>query len=203
MTAALIALFAAVLQSFVAKGSAVKINAPNSLRPFLAIGDDAMVNAVANHVSAFSAPSDVSADTNQSLDWDAARRVRAELVDEVGKRGADNPVALLKYVSDMQKFFLGMVGQERQASAEVSNVGVWRASPAPSTDAGEVVWKIGRVIFSQCASGTGAPIALSAITGPDGCLVLNFNGGGCEGQTVGEVQRVAIAVKESVEQLVG
>lgn len=197
VTAALCALLAAVLQRSVAAGKIVDIDIPISLRPFIHIGQDEMVNAVGNLSCAFPAPTPSSAPSDpQVLNWDQARLLKASLTREVAKKGADNPVALLRYVSDIHGFFTSKHGKKRESSAEVSSIGVWKGGDG---DAGEGVWRLGRMVFSQCANRTGRPVDMCVVTGGDGGLVLSFNGGeGDGGKLVGDV---AGAMREGVERV--
>lgn len=199
VTAALCALLAAVLQRGVAAGKIVDMDIPISLRPFIHIGQEEMVNAVGNLSYAFPAPAPSSPTPSsptanpQPLDWSQARLLKASLTHEVAKKGADNPVALLRYVSDIHGFFTSKHGKKRESSAEVSSIGVWKGGE------GDGRWKLGRMVFSQCANRTGRPIDMCVVTGGDGGLVLSFNGG--EGDAGKLVREVAGAMREGIERV--
>jgi hypothetical protein len=162
----------------------VKIGMPISLRPFLNVGRKQMLNAITNHTSIFRR-SDFLDEFEDGTDWKIARRVKSELAVEVGKEGADNPIALLKYVSNMHDYFNEKLGRERETTAEVSNLGIYRpqtdlekniVSPMRSLQSEDISssWAIGRMVFSQSPNHTGPAICLSAVTGGDGCLVMSF-----------------------------
>lgn len=176
VTAALSTLLAAVLFHIVRPYSELKVDTPISLRPFLSLHTNQMVNAITNHTFTFSRISD-SEDFNMTdnFSWDTARQVKQALATEVDKKGADNPIALLKYVSDMPSYFVSKLGTPRDSSAEVSNLGVWRPQNLPVPEVEEPRWKLGRMTFSQSLNRTGSQISLSAVTGGDGCMVLSFN----------------------------
>jgi hypothetical protein len=196
VTAALCALLAAVLQRGVAAGKLVDIDIPISLRPFIHIGQEEMVNAVGNLSYAFPAPTPSSPAANsQPLDWDQARLLKASLTREVAKKGTDNPVALLRYVSDMHGFFTSKHGKKRESSAEVSSIGVWKGVEGTND-----VWKLGRMVFSQCANRTGRPVDMCVVTGGDGGLVLSFNGGEADGGKL--VKEVAEAMAKGINDVV-
>ena len=198
VTAALCALLAAVLQRGVAAGKLVDIDIPISMRPFIPVSQDDMVNAVSNASHAFPAPTPSSpTPTAQTLNWNQARALKASLTHEVAKKGADNPVALLRYVSDMHSFFTSKHGKKRESSAEVSSIGVWKGGDA---DGGEGKWKLGRMVFSQCANRTGRPVDMCVVTGGDGGLVLCFNG--AEGDGGKLVREVAEAMGKGVNDVV-
>ena len=198
VTAALCALLAAVLQRGVGAGKLVDIDIPISMRPFIHIGQDEMVNAVGNLSYAFPA-STPSSDSSamQNLDWNHARTLKASLTREVAKKGADNPVALLRYVSDIHGFFTSKHGKKRESSAEVSSIGVWNGG---DEDQGEGKWRLGRMVFSQCANRTGRPVDMCVVTGGDGGLVLCFNGGEGDGGKL--VKEVAVAMGKGVNDIV-
>ena len=128
--------------------------------------------------------------------WDEARAVRATIQAELAKKGSDNPVSLLRYVSDMHKYYTEKIGQERKASFELSNLGAMKAEKGS-----EGGWKIGRCVFSQSANISGPPILCSAVTGGDGSCVLSFSW--LEG-VLGEkmIRAVVDGVKKQVELLI-
>ncbi|KAF3033950.1 hypothetical protein E8E12_001171 [Didymella heteroderae] len=164
----------------------INIGMPISLRPVLDLAERQMVNAITNHTTTFRR-SDLSDEDGDQDIWGIARRVKGELTHEISKKGVDSPVALLKYVSNMGNFFNEKVGTQRETTAEVSNLGVYRPQ---MTDPAETIgaptrslqvedkremWKIGRMVFSQSANHVGPLISLNAVTGGDGCLVMSFS----------------------------
>lgn len=164
----------------------INIGMPISLRPVLDLADNSMVNAITNHTATFRR-GDVLDGSGSAAIGQVARRVKTELAHEVGKKGADNPIALLKYVSNMHRFFTEKIGTPRDTTAEVSNLGVYRrkvcesrpfhVAPMQSRQLEDKsrLWSIGRMVFSQSANHTGPLVNLSAVTGGDECLVMNFN----------------------------
>lgn len=107
----------------------------------------------------------------ESFPWDEARQAKASLDRHLERKGRDRAVGLLKYVSDYRKeIFLSQVGRAREASFEVSNLGVCKFRQEASTQSVQV----GRMIFSQSANIVGSALTVSVVTGGDGCLVLNF-----------------------------
>jgi hypothetical protein len=152
----------------------VKFSNPMSMRRFLKdVPDDQMTNALeyTHDRPSPQAPDDKSKSAVlQNFSWSDAHGVKSAIASEVAKAGADNPIALLKYVSNMHDFFRSTLGKPRQASMELSNIGMFK-----NKDSGEDgKWKIGRVTFSQCPNPTGAAICASVVTGVDGNLSVNF-----------------------------
>ncbi|KAI1618915.1 alcohol acetyltransferase, partial [Exophiala viscosa] len=104
--------------------------------------------------------------------WDEARRVRKTIETELNKEGKDNVVGLLKYAGDIHQRFKGKIGKDRDETFEISNIGVYKTGFAGDMDC---EWRVGRVVFSQCADVCGPAIGLSLATGGDGCLNIGFS----------------------------
>ncbi|EFE31683.1 uncharacterized protein ARB_01282 [Trichophyton benhamiae CBS 112371] len=102
--------------------------------------------------------------------WDEARRAKQTIDTALSRRGSNSPVGLLKYVRDyVGEIFLPKLGQERELSFEVSNIGVFTAGQADEEP------RIERMVFTQSANVFGCAISTSVVTGADGCLVLGFS----------------------------
>ncbi|KAI9933883.1 hypothetical protein ASPWEDRAFT_168158 [Aspergillus wentii DTO 134E9] len=128
--------------------------------------------------------------------WDEARRSRQTIETILGLKGKDTSVNLLKYVDDYhQELFLSKVGQQRDASYEVSNIGVLAVEGVGDSSK----LQIGRVVFSQCASVAGAGVEVSVAMGGDGCLVLAF----CWQEGVVELELMGAVIEETKRVLYG
>ncbi|KAJ4356478.1 Alcohol acetyltransferase [Didymosphaeria variabile] len=159
------------------------------------IGNDDFVLALADYSHTHTRASHPS--SNEKFPWEEARAVRATIQAKVAKKGADNAVSLLRYVSDMHKFFTEKVGQERKVSFELSNLGLVRAEAGTENE-----WKLGRCVFSQSPNVTGPPICCSVVTGGDGCCVLAFSW--LEGVVEDEmVTAVVDGVEKQIQCLLG
>jgi hypothetical protein len=180
----------------------VKIEGPISMKRFLDVREDQMTNAIAQYAYLHKRPASpptegrLTSKVLQNFSWAAARAVKATIAAELAKKGRDSPIALLKYVSDMHKFFLEKLGKPRSPTAELSNVGVW-----PGRQESGAEWSIGRMVFSQCPSPVASPFSISVVTGGDGNVSLNFcwPEGAVEEETM---TRVIEGVREGVEGLV-
>ncbi|KAF2845546.1 hypothetical protein T440DRAFT_263879 [Plenodomus tracheiphilus IPT5] len=178
VTAALQCLLGAVLLANLpdTEYDRICIQGPMSIRPLLAVKHDQMTNAISAysyvHTRA-TATVGVEEESQETVmrhfSWDEARAVKSTIAAVVAKQGRDNPIALLKYVSDMPKYFLDKRGKPRMPSAEMSNIGLWK-----SKQGGEDDWAIGRMTFSQCPALTSSPMAVNIITGGDGNAVVHF-----------------------------
>lgn len=153
----------------------IKFSNPMAMRRFLKdVPDNQMTNALTQFEFTHNRPSSLASEDKpnstvlQNFSWSDARSVKSTLTSELTKAGADNPIALLKYVSNMHDFFNSMLGKPRLASMELSNIGMYK----DKDEAGK--WKIGRVTFSQCPNPTGAAICVNVVTGGDGNASVNF-----------------------------
>lgn len=166
----------------------LKIKAPISMRPFLNMPEDLMINAVAQYEFLHTRPAPISQETSngkQATDapyyfsWEEARAVKAAILREVAKNGCDNPVSLLRYVPDIHRFFTSKLDKPRETSAEISNIGLYkrrRNGKANENEGGSKgQWWVGRMTFSQCSTLMGSAIDVNVVTGGDGNAVMNLS----------------------------
>lgn len=181
VTAALQALLAASLfASLPGEYEKVKIEGPISMRPFLdGVPEGQMTNAITNYAylhqrlppTSTDGVAKAEADALRYFSWDEARAVKSAIQAQVAKNGRDNGVALLKYVSDMPKFFTDKLGKPRNLTAEISNIGVYK----PKESANEGSWSIGRMTFSPTPDITYGAFGITVVTGGDGNAVISFS----------------------------
>ncbi|EUC42769.1 hypothetical protein COCMIDRAFT_28681 [Bipolaris oryzae ATCC 44560] len=177
----------------------LRIDGPISARRFLNIGEKQMTSAITQYEFFHNRPSSSNGPTTdilQNFSWETSRAVKSTIAAEVAKSGTDNPVALLRYVSSMPQFLLGMLGKPRKPTAELSNVGVW-----PNGEDEKSTWSVGRMVFSQFPNVVASAFALSVVTGGDGNATLNFSwpDGAVEDDLM---QEVASYLRIGVESLV-
>lgn len=116
-------------------------------------------------------PADAGA---EDLMWAAARKTTDSLA-ERGSSLADQPMGLLRYLSNMRAYFEGNIGKLRDSSYEFSNL--------LSFDPGVVVdakgWDVEKMVFSQPANATGSCVAFNVVSrkGGDMVLVLSWQKG--------------------------
>ncbi|RAK85603.1 hypothetical protein BO79DRAFT_155521 [Aspergillus costaricaensis CBS 115574] len=103
-----------------------------------------------------------------SFPWDVARASCATIKQVLSREGKDTSVGLLKY-ADMWSYIQSKIGKDRDGSFKTSNLGVVK-----SAQEGEPWPQIRRMMFTQQFDGPAAPLAVSSITGGDGCLVLGI-----------------------------
>ena len=105
-----------------------------------------------------------------SFPWGEARRSRQTIEAALNRKGKDAGPNLLRYVNDyQQELCLSKLGQDRDKTFEVSNVGVVRSESSPEEPA------IKGMVFSQCASVIGNALEFSVITGGDGCCMISVS----------------------------
>ncbi|RDW72578.1 uncharacterized protein DSM5745_07750 [Aspergillus mulundensis] len=137
--------------------------------------------------------------TGEGFPWDEAQRAKRTITKELALKSKNTAVGLFKYVKDYRKELCeSKIGKPRPATFEVSSLGVVKTETAEDVS----VPQMGRVIFTQSASVTGAAIQFSLITGADGCLALgaSWQPGVVEEDTV---QAVMDSVKRELHQLSG
>ena len=199
VTATLQALLAASLFANIPANdfNKVAIAAPISMRPFLQnVPDDQMTNAIASYDFTHHRPTPATQNSGalQYFSWPEVLAVKSSIQAAVAKHGHDNPIALLKYVSNMHDFLTSNLGKPRMPSAELSNIGVYK----PKSE-GE--WRIARMTFSQCANPTAAALNVNVVTGGDGNASLNVSW--CEGAVEeGLVGKVMEGLEEGIVGLV-
>ncbi|KAF5859132.1 hypothetical protein ETB97_003273 [Aspergillus alliaceus] len=149
------------------------------LRSFLPDYSD---NTMGNCVSAVyetSACSGIESTYDQSF-WDAVRKTTSRLSDAANKLD-DQPVGLLKYLSNFHPWFLEKIGKRRDSSYEISNLGIFdpsiygsaTATATPSQEEND--WKIEKIVFSQPANVTASPLNFQVVTVKDADMIITLN----------------------------
>ncbi|THH14802.1 hypothetical protein EW146_g5581 [Bondarzewia mesenterica] len=110
--------------------------------------------------------------------WDAARRTKVALDAKIAAGDRDQDTGMLRYVSSVRNFVINKIGKKRDASFEISNVGIVRFNESED-DQAATAWKAKRVLFSQSANAVGAPIAFSvcSVKGGDICVSASWQVG--------------------------
>ncbi|KAJ5110065.1 hypothetical protein N7532_002710 [Penicillium argentinense] len=129
--------------------------------------------------------------------WPEARRSRQTIEAAIARQGADAGPNLLKFVNDyQQELCLSKIGQDRDKTFEVSNIGVVSSTAKPEDPA------IGGMVFSQCASVIGNAIGVSIVTGGDGCLTLAITWQECVVED-GLIEECVGFVRDELRRLAG
>lgn len=103
--------------------------------------------------------------------WASARSLTEKLaLSAVTLR--DQPVGLLRYVPSIRKWTAAMMGQERDSSYEVSNLGAFETAAPPDSVVGDRC-SISKMVFSRPVNATSAPITFSVVSVKGGSMVIS------------------------------
>lgn len=186
MTALLSHLIARAMSiSLEASGKGTEIDAANfvsqipvNLRKALGVPEDTFVNCVGGaylrHDFDFRASPLISEDS-----WKCIRSQGQQLAQSASSV-QDQPVGLLRYISDFSAWLQGQIGNGRGCSWELSNIGVFnpygKNTTRPSADHAEgdssTDVRIGQILFSQPASPNGPPLNFNVTSIKDGGLSI-------------------------------
>lgn len=151
------------------------------LRPHIPAYADGMT--MGNFVSgAYETASRIMPDPNsEKYDeafWDAVRGTTTRLAVVAGRLD-DQPIGLLKYLSNFRSWFLGQLGKKRDSSYEISNIGVFDPTLPKNTNdlatTSQQSWAIERTFFSQPANVLGSPLNFQVVTMKGGDMVVTLN----------------------------
>jgi hypothetical protein len=109
----------------------------------------------------------------RSFSWSEARGAREIIVAHLEEADKLLNSAHLKHIQGINQAMVDCLGQKRDHSFEVSNLGVFGARMQDA--ANENNWKSGRMVFSRSAAALAPALGCAIITGADGCLVLGYN----------------------------
>lgn len=123
-------------------------------------------------------PNPDNSDKYDETFWDAVRKTTTQLAAAAGTLN-DQPVGLLKYLSNFRSWFLGQLGKKGDLSYEISNIGVFDPMPSNTNTADSTTyqpWAIERTFFSQPANVLAAPLNFQAVTMKGGDMVITLTG---------------------------
>lgn len=135
-------------------------------------------------------------DLSKSSIWDLARSYRTLLEDKLKAGTRNTDTGLLKLVPNYEKFFKSKLGERREQTFELSNLGVFKGQPGSR-------WNIpARMIFSQSASVAGAVCEVSVISvkGGEMCVGVSYQEGAVEKELV---EKVLGVFRSEVERVSG
>lgn len=147
-----------------------------SLRRFSGVDNRQVVNHVASVTvpfSTFPKSGSLSSSGSNPLDWSVVRSCK-KFIDATAMSPANQNTALLRFLNDYRGWFKKRIGKRREASFEVSNIGVIDGGMENSGTA-----RFRRIIFSQSASVPGPPYCFSIATtkGGDMAIALSWQDG--------------------------
>jgi hypothetical protein len=168
-----------------------------SLRRFSGVDNRQVVNHVASVTVPFSTSSKsgfLSSTSSNPLDWGVVRSCK-KIIDAKAMSPANQDTLLLRFLNDYRGWFKKRVGKRREASFEVSNIGVIDGGMASGGTA-----RFRRIIFSQSASVTGSPYCFCIATakGGDMAIALSWQFGILDDKTAREV---LLALEVEIQKL--
>lgn len=104
-------------------------------------------------------------------DW-AAARLMTEKLAERATITQDQPIGLLRYVPSIRKWTAGKIGQQRDESYDVSNLGAFSDVQGDSTSEGRRC-ELTKMVFSHSTDPVAAPLVFSAVSVKGGSLVFS------------------------------
>jgi hypothetical protein len=154
---------------------------PINLRPWLSLPSEDANKAIGSFIDAIKVQmrrSDYeSSDQKTIRGLPAARHtsktIKSYLADNASPSGEPyTSVAFFQAIPDVAVAFKSMVGTNRDAAFEVSNLG--RFTENVQSQPGSL-WRIGRMTFSRGAVVFGAAVTTSIVSGGDGALTISFS----------------------------
>jgi hypothetical protein len=100
--------------------------------------------------------------------WNTARYFHAQMQDELARCPRDNLVGLLPYVSDYVKYYQKKIGKAREATWELSNLGILRTTQESLPGS----WRLENMTFTQGAQPVGPAFAVNCVSVQGGPLTM-------------------------------
>ncbi|MCJ1380262.1 hypothetical protein MMC17_003365 [Xylographa soralifera] len=100
--------------------------------------------------------------------WNTAGYFHAQMQDELARCPRDNLVGLLPYVSDHVKFYQKKIGKAREATWELSNLGVFKKTPKSLLGN----WILEEMTFTQGAQPVGPAFTVNCVSVQGGPLTI-------------------------------
>lgn len=149
-------------------------NTAYTLRRVTGISMDEMVNQSSAFPTSY--PADVlnrvrtASDSTARVEslWDFAIFFHRQLQDEIARCPKDNLIGLLPYVFDHIEYHHKKFGRAREATLDVSNLGVLKTAQESSPEN----WKLESMTFTQGAQPLGSAFAANCVSVQDGPLTI-------------------------------
>lgn len=141
---------------------------PVNLRLALGVGEGKMANYVSEITETISIDADYHSHGLSEFNWQDISRMTSRL-NAASKTLLDQPVGLLRYLSNFRKWTLKTASHPSDTSFEVSNLGVFDRADASS---GPSEWIMEQMLFSQSANGTGPPLNFNIASAKGGDLTI-------------------------------
>lgn len=100
--------------------------------------------------------------------WVTARYFHSQMQEELARCPQDNLAGLLPYITDFVEFYRKKIGKAREATFEVSNVGVFTQEQQSSE------WSLNNMTFTQGALPAGPAFAVNCASVQGGPLTITI-----------------------------
>ena len=139
------------------------------LRRCLPSAKSSMANLASSVTDVVNLPEGYSTESLSDEEWQSAQQISRHQ-GQVASRLADQPVALLSYLSSIRKWTAESAAKPASASFSLSNLGAFDV--AQESGIVQARWTIDTMAFCQSAEGTGAPFNLNMVSTIGGMLSL-------------------------------
>ncbi len=114
--------------------------------------------------------------------WEMSKAFRTTLAAEIACLPVDNVAGLLPYAGSIHKMFLSKLGNPREDTFQVSNIGAFK------NEVRDGEWRIERMFFTQCGL-AGSAFTLNSVTVVDGPLIISvtWSGGDVQDELMGTI----------------
>ncbi|KAB2574506.1 hypothetical protein DBV05_g6891 [Lasiodiplodia theobromae] len=116
----------------------------------------------------------IGVDGTEDIFWNRARESTRVLA-ERSSTLTDQPIGLLKYLTNFRQWLEGQVGKPREGSYEISNIMAFDPAEGGEKEAKESKgWEVERMLFSQPANATGSAVSFNIVTRKNGDMVVTL-----------------------------
>lgn len=136
-----------------------------SLRGALEVSNGEIGNFLSGDMETFPRKITTGGERDTAIDWGSAKSTTERLA-ALSKTVHDQPIALLRYLSDIRTWTLSKIGQRRECSYEVSNL----TSFHPNSAAQKCT--VVEMLFCQAANVTGPPLNFNVVSVANGPLTI-------------------------------
>lgn len=138
------------------------------LRPALGAGEGKMANYVSAITETISIDVTCQSQGLSEFNWADVSKITAHL-GAASKTLSDQPVGLLRYLTNFREWTLKNAKASSDTSFEISNLGVFDSGDTGATPS---AWCIEQMLFSQSANGTGPPLNFNIASTKGGDLTV-------------------------------
>jgi hypothetical protein len=127
--------------------------------------------------------------------WEISKTFRRTLAAEIARLPVDNVAGLLPYAGSIHKMFLSKLGNPREDTFQVSNIGAFK------NEVRDGQWRIERMFFTQCGL-AGSAFTFNSVSVVGGPLIISvtWSGGDIEDGLIGKIIGDVICALNSIAE---